>query len=1070
MESRLAFWKKKSASTPTSPDTDTRRKIPIVKEDEWKGLPSRAKAILISLNQDGYFEESTPSANLTLSSFNWKSLAEVYSVPSQLWATKVTIPIENQQVYCYLYKKIGTSLFKFIKLEDFAQYFHDWNYVGDQVFEKKTSDEDDAEISFRRPADPHFQNREDFEDDLNETVRPQNENGDPLALELNSHSSGDQIPSAQPQSTIVDTPVGPVCIDIQANRAYYHDKHTMEASEQQELATIRDQSRTPTLVQSRTLDTVQTINQTTHPDRVSPVSNQLRDPYLAYMARFPWAPGQYEQFVHYYNNRPSNVDHLFYENNEVRQMFRPPQRVNRRTESDYSDVSDSDTDQQQLPASRTSQHSPTKRRRALQGKFLSTFGNQVSNQIQQPETPVNRQIDYQSTPITTQDAFIRGVSTSQPQTVVANAHPTSQTSQMIRPQAIQHSSQRARPVVQVSQFSKRALSQNNNNVPVQQSSNTYNLTHQATRSTQVSQAPFLAHRVQPSQQHTQINTNYLPRAVPTSGAYNTQAPPAAASSLPTSQMSTNVYATNMHTISRPSSQPSLHRPSPLYQQHPPVSSHNMYPQPSTAYNIPMVNNQPQQVNQLPQQYHIQAPQPQLQQQAPVNNIFPPFPGPRSQGEATSAESLTRDNQLKAILSRLPPDFIKFAGTGVSIDDWLSRVAQYVDPIENEDTRKYALLALIKPSPNIGSLTTDGWSGSYAELINYLKLAFQNTITETNLSEWSSVSRTRNQKITDWVKTHTRLLSFTVTGWNGYTPTELQFILAGLKKLAPPSALTKYVQGKTYFLGAFKAEGIFGVFHNLNSHQEIHEVEWKHFDDNRLKPQAARTLTIQATPDPSFTPSTSGTSGRFNRHKHHRRNRPENQTANPSAPQEQRPEPPPQRQPRQLKYCSYHKKEGFHTTAQCKALKALNEAPAQPSSQQQQYTQQNQNYNNTTRQEQTGRPPAHQQGNNRPANFQGNQRQQQQRNNSFNQQDNRQGPARPNQSQFPNNRRNQGYGRSGNSGYNPGSQQNRRVNNIEDQQPQQQHQNQQPAQRNQQQQGNWAIPGHDSVGLGIINTR
>ena len=751
-------------------------------------------------------------------------------------------------------------------------------------------------------------------------------------------------------------------------------------------------------------------------------------------------------------------------------MFRSPQRVNnQRTESDYSNVSDSDTDQQQIPASRTSQHSPTKRRRPLQGKFLSTFRDQVSYQIKQPETPVNRQIDYQSTPLTTQDAFIRGVPTSQPQTLAINAHPTSQTSQILRSQTTQQS-QRARPSVQVSQFSGRALSNNNNSVPVRQHSNTYNGTHPST-STQVTQAPFMAQRLQPNQQHTQTGTTYLPRTVLTSVAYNSQAPPASAALPPTSQVNTNVYANNMHAIPGASSQPTIpiQRPSPLYQQQSAVSSYNMYPQQAAAYNIPMASNHPQQVNQLPQPFNTQAPQPLLQQQAPVN-IFPPFPGPRSQGETTSAESLTRDNQLKAIISRLPPDFIKFAGTGVSIEDWLSRVAQYVDPIENEDTRKYALLALIKPSPNIGSLTTDGWSGSYSELIDYLKLAFQNTVTDTDLSEWSSVSRTRYQKMTDWIKTQPRLLSFTVKRWNGYTPTELRFILAGLKKLAPPSALQNYVQGKTYFLEVFQAEGLFGVLHKLNGHQEVHEADWKHFDDNRLKPQAARALTIQATPDPSLTPSTSGTAGRFNRHKNHRRNRPANETANPPAPQQQRPEPPPQRQPRQLKYCAHHKKEGFHTTAQCRALRALNDAPAQPSSQQQQYTQQNQGYNNTTRQEQTGRPPAHQQGNNRPANFQGNQRQQQQRNNSFNQQDNRQGPARPNQNQFPNNRRNQGYGRPGNSGYNPGNQQNRRVNNIEDQQPQQQHQNQQPAQRNQQQQGNWAIPGHDSVGLGIINTR
>ena len=64
----------------------------------------------------------------------------------------------------------------------------------------------------------------------------------------------------------------------------------MEASEQQELATIRDQSRTPTLVQSRTLDTVQTINRTTHPDRVSRLKS-APGPILGLYGTLPLGPG-----------------------------------------------------------------------------------------------------------------------------------------------------------------------------------------------------------------------------------------------------------------------------------------------------------------------------------------------------------------------------------------------------------------------------------------------------------------------------------------------------------------------------------------------------------------------------------------------------------------------------------------------------------------------------------------------------------------------------------------------------------------------------------------------------------
>ena len=113
--------------------------------------------------------------------------------------------------------------------------------------------------------------------------------------------------------------------------------------------------------------------------------------------------------------------------------------------------------------------------------------------------------------------------------------------------------------------------------------------------------------------------------------------------------------------------------------------------------------------------------------------------------------MSQDNQVKSILSRLPPDFIKFSGTGVSIDDWLARVAQYVDPIVNEDTRKYALMALINPGQATGMIPREGWEGSYKDLIDFLRTAYQDTNPDSRLSEWPFVTRARATKISEWMK-------------------------------------------------------------------------------------------------------------------------------------------------------------------------------------------------------------------------------------------------------------------------------------------------------------------------------
>ena len=268
-------------------------------------------------------------------------------------------------------------------------------------------------------------------------------------------------------------------------------------------------------------------------------------------------------------------------------MFRIPRPINNlRTESDdYSDVSDTETDQQQRPARRTTQHSPTKRRKATKGKSLSTCSNNFGDHINQQQNPVGRQIGYQSTPLSTNNPIGRSASTLQPQTLVSSAHSAPQPSQIVRPQALQHNSQRARPAIQVSQSNRQTFGQGTNNFSGQQNSNMFGGIPHPTMSTHI-QAPSMAHTVQSSQEHAHTYQSYLPRTVPTATSYNTQAPVAPAPSLPAPQMSTNGYVVNTSAI------PSIpiHRPSPLNQHNPTVSNHNVYIQPLAAYNIPMASS------------------------------------------------------------------------------------------------------------------------------------------------------------------------------------------------------------------------------------------------------------------------------------------------------------------------------------------------------------------------------------------------------------------------------------------------------------------------------------------------
>ena len=257
MHSKMAFWRKKSISNPNSPDTNTRRVIPTLTHEEWKKLPSAAKGYLIKLGKHGFEEIDFP-----IFTFEFKSLSQLNVDPPHLTITRVCITIKSDDphpqtevYYCYLYKRIGSMLFKFVRLEDWFEYFEGWDYVGNQVFEKcPDNDEDndghdDGEISFRPALGYEFPNREDFQDDLlEETVLQHNETHDPTAIAQNSTSSGDGIPSSQAHTTVLKTPAGPVRIEVQSNAAYYDNKHSQEASEQQDLAAIRNQAQPSSLV------------------------------------------------------------------------------------------------------------------------------------------------------------------------------------------------------------------------------------------------------------------------------------------------------------------------------------------------------------------------------------------------------------------------------------------------------------------------------------------------------------------------------------------------------------------------------------------------------------------------------------------------------------------------------------------------------------------------------------------------------------------------------------------------------------------------------------------------------
>ena len=1112
MEAVRAFWRKKSVSNPNSPDSNTRRVIPTLTFEEWKNLPSTARGYLIRLGTRGGFEE----VDFPITSFEYKSNPQLNVQPPYLTVTRVSITIASEDKktppkvhYCYLYKKIGQMLLKFIMLEDWFQYFEGWDYVGLQTYEKRpdnddvndVQDDDDDEVSFRPPIGYQFPNREDFGDEpLEETVLHQNETHDPFGIAQNSNSSVDGIPSAQACNTVLTTPAGPVRIEVLSNTAYYESKHNQEASEQQDLAAIRNHAQPSTSGLMAGRNTPQPHHSTGHSAQARPVPSTSHEPNVDFLSHFNWGPGEWPAFRERLLNAPSEVVQLLLENSATRRMFRSPSRPdndNRRPSSrarhihtetdDYSDVSEQDEEALQRTTQRSSAHSPTKRRRATQGRSTATVTNSLTGHNQAtgnttyPRVPINRQAASHNSPMLNQTTFVRGLATS---------HSTPQ----IPPNIVQQDdlqSHRARPtpVLNQSHHPRRFESHITGNMPRQPAAPTYNGQLQPVRLTQVPQVTPSTLIQQSAYPQQNVSTNFLPRSVPTSISYNTHLPVVSAPPMSLSQPTTSGALHDLTSILRDRgtqvSSASLQRPQPVYPQIPVQSAQSLFQQLPGVTSVPWTHQHQQapavvssiQVQQPP---HVPTP-PVPQQQAPISHTCPPASASGSNGEASSMDSLTRDYHLKAVLSRLPHDFIKFSGTGVSINDWLLRVAQYVDPIENEDSRKCALLALIKPGAT-GTLTRDGWSGSYASLIDFLKTTFQHTNTEFSLSEWALITRHRTCTISEWMCQNSRLMSNTASSWATYTDEELKVILRGLQNLAPPLALKDYVEGNVYKLSAFRSVGLFGALAALISHQTLHDVAWTHFDNNKLKQGSTRACTIQNIQDTTqVVPSTSGTSGRSNRQ---RRGRgtwrlgtgDKSRTTTGSMPVAQDPqtEHTQQNQQRASKYCLYHKRYG-HSSSECRALKAQNDPVSHNPQSRPPQPQRQQNYAPAQRQDQTNRPSGSTQDNTRPYTYQrsGQQRSPTRRDNTAQRYDNR--PAQPpvqgqNQSH---DRRGQGRWRQNGNSYNNQQRNRRAVNNIDDQQQNQQqhgsnHRAQQPTQ--QAHQGNYSLPGHDAVGLGIINTR